>query len=109
MNYVNGCHDGNGENTPGNVFSNLMSVDYQLKGSFDAVENTLLLINFHNLDEVNMKISEALKHNTYFKKRLNNIQTKTKTLKNKKKQAKLEGKNVIILIIWIKLNHLIDY
>ena len=60
MNYVNGCHDGNGENTPGNVFSNLMSVDYQLKGSFDEVDDTLLLINFHNLDEVNMKISEEL-------------------------------------------------
>ena len=85
-----------------------MSVDYQLKGSFDEVDDTLLLINFHNLDEVNMKISEALKHNTYFKKRLN-IQTKTKTLKNKKKKAKLEGKNMIKLIIWIKLNHLIDY
>ena len=52
------------------------------------MDDTLLLINFHNLDEVNMKISEALKHNTYFKKRLNNIQTKTKTLKNKKKKSK---------------------
>ena len=88
LDHVNGCHDGNGENTPGNVFSNLMSVDYQLKGSFDEVDDTLLLINFHNLDEVNMKISEALKHNTYFKKRLNNIQTKTKTLKNKKRKSK---------------------
>ena len=28
LDHVNGCHDGNGENTPGNVFSNLMSVDY---------------------------------------------------------------------------------
>ena len=92
MNYVNGCHDGNGENTPGNVFSNLMSVYYQLKGSFDEVDDILLLINFHNLDEVNMKISEALKHNTYFKKRLNNIQTKTKTLKNKKKKQSWKEK-----------------
>ena len=92
MKRVDGCYDGNRENTSGNVFANLMSVDYQLKGSFDEVDDTLLLINFHNLDEVNMKISEALKHNTYFKKRLNNIQTKTKTLKNKKKKQSWKEK-----------------
>ena len=83
INYVNGCHDGNGENTPGNVFSNLMSVYYQLKGSFDAVDDILLLSQINGLSDLNEKISKIQRQLKYYENRLNKIQNQ-----NSEKQGK---------------------
>ena len=83
MNYVNGCHDGNRENTSGNVFANLMSVDYQLKGTFDAVEDILHLSTINGLSDLYTKISYTERRLNHYMINLNQIEKQ-----NTKKQEK---------------------
>ena len=83
MKRVDGCYDGHRENTSGNVFANLMSVDYQLKGSFDAVENTLLLSTINGLSDLYTKISYTERRLNHYMINLNQIEKQ-----NTKKQEK---------------------
>ena len=83
MKRVDGCHDGNRENTSGNVFANLMSVDYQLKGTFDAVEDILHLSTINGLSDLYTKISYTERRLNHYMINLNQIEKQ-----NTKKQEK---------------------
>ena len=88
MKRVDGCHDGNRENTSGNVFANLMSVDYQLKGTFDAVEDILLLSQINGLSDLYTKISYTERKLNHYMINLNQIE-KQNTKKKQEKTSKV--------------------
>ena len=65
-----------------------MSVDYQLKGSFDAVENTLLLSQINGLSDLNEKISKIQRQLKYYENRLNKIQNQNQNSEEQEKKSK---------------------